>query len=65
MHVHRLPIAAVSIQDRCHNDELVLCNKVPDAALMLGRFVAVYGVEVEFEGGGEGRKEQQSLQKAE
>lgn len=65
MHVDRLSIAAVSVQNGRHNNKLVLCNKVPDAALVLGRLVAVYGMEVEFEGRGEGREEDEQVEEAE
>ena len=65
VHVHRLSIAAVSVQISRHNDQLFLSNKVPDAALVLGRLVAVYGVEVEFEGCGEGSQQNKQLKEAE
>lgn len=56
VHVHRLPITTVSIQNSRYDDELVFRNKVPDAALMPGCFVAIYGMEVELESRSEGRK---------
>jgi hypothetical protein len=65
VHVHCLSIAAVSVQVRRHHDELVVRDEVPDAALVLGRLVAVYGVQIEFEGCGEGREEEEGLQEAE
>lgn len=55
MHVDLLAITPVSVQDCCDDHELVLCDKVTDASLVLGSIVRRDGVEVEFEGGSEWR----------
>ena len=55
MHVDLLSITSVSVQDRRDDHELVLCNKVTDASLILGSVVRRDGVQVEFKGGREGR----------
>jgi hypothetical protein len=47
------------VQIRRHNHQLVLCDEVPNAALILRCVVCLYGVEVEFEGGGEWQERQQ------
>lgn len=54
MHVHPLTIPPIPIQYRCDNDELFLRDKIPYAPLVLCGFVLLYGVQVEFESGGEG-----------
>jgi hypothetical protein len=59
MHIHRLAIPAIAIQYSCHNHELFLRYKVPNAPLVLGRIVLLDGVKIEFEGGGKGEGEQQ------
>ena len=55
MNVDLLPIASVSVQNSCDDYELVLCDKVTDASLVLRSVVRRDGVQVEFEGGGERR----------
>ena len=65
MHVHRLAVATVAVKNSRDDDELLFGHKVPDASLVLGGFVAVYGVKVELEGCGEGREECEELHKAE
>lgn len=57
MHVDLLAVTPVSIQDSCDDHELVLCDKVTDAPLVLRSVVRRDGVEVEFQGGGEWRND--------
>jgi hypothetical protein len=59
MHIHPLPVSSIPVQIRRHNHQLVLCDEVPNAALILRCVVCLYGVEVEFEGGGEWQERQQ------
>ena len=65
MHVHRLAVATVAVKNGRDDDELLFGNKVADASLVLGGLVAVYGVEVELEGCGEGREEHEETEEAE
>ena len=65
VHVHRLAVAAVAIKNGRDDDELLFGNKVADASLVLGSFVAVYGVKVELEGCGEGHEGREEHEEAE
>ena len=62
MHVQLLAISSAAIHDHRHNDELVLCDKVADASLILGRLVAAVCCHVELERRYErqGKEEQQA-----
>lgn len=57
MHVQRLPIASASTDGGGHNHQLVLRNKVPDAALFARRLVARMGLDVEFQRGDKRQEE--------
>jgi hypothetical protein len=57
VHVDLLAITPISIQNSCDDHELVFCDKVTDASLVLRSVVRRDGVEVEFEGGGEWRND--------
>ena len=57
VHVQCLAITSASTDRRSHNDQLVLCDKVPNASLFACRFVARVGLNVEFEGCNEGQEE--------
>lgn len=59
MHVHPLSIASVSVQSRRNNYQLLLGNKVPNASLVPGGVALGHGMQVEFEGRGEGEKSKQ------
>ena len=59
MHINPLSITPISIQNRRDDYQLLLCNKVAHASLVLGRIVGGDGVEVEFECCGEGKEEEQ------
>lgn len=59
MHVNSLSISPVSVQYRSDDYQLLLGNKVAHASLVLGRIVGRDGVEVEFQGRGEGEQQQQ------
>jgi hypothetical protein len=50
MHIHPLPIPSIPIQNRGHNHQLILRDKVPHASLELGSVVGLHRVEIEFEG---------------
>jgi len=49
VHVQLLAISFAAIHDHRHDDELVLCDKVPDAPFVLRRLVAVVRYHVELE----------------
>lgn len=49
MNVQLLTISLGAISDDGNNDELVLCNKVPNAALLARRLVAVVRLHVELQ----------------
>lgn len=57
MHVQCLSITPASADRRGHNDQLVLCDKVPNTSLFACRLVARVGLDVEFKGCNEGQKE--------
>jgi hypothetical protein len=57
VHVQCLAIASASADRRSHNDQLVLCNKIPNAALFARGFVARVGLDVEFQGSNERQEE--------
>ena len=59
MHINPLSITPISIQNRRDDYQLLPCDKVAHASLVLGRVVLRDGVEVEFEGGGERQEHQQ------
>jgi hypothetical protein len=59
MHIHPLPIPSIPIQNRRHNHQLILRDKVPHASLELGSVVGLHGVQVEFEGRDEGQDDEQ------
>jgi hypothetical protein len=62
VHVQLLTISPVAVDNGGDDDELVLCDEVPHAALVLLRFVAVVGLHVQLEGGSiahEGNEQQQ------
>lgn len=59
MYVQLLAIAFVAVYYGRDHDKLVLGNEVADASLMLFRFVAWMGDDVELEGGREGNKEEE------
>jgi hypothetical protein len=48
VHVQCLTITSASADRRSHNNQLVLCDKIPDAALFACGFVAGVGLNVEF-----------------
>jgi hypothetical protein len=50
MHVQCLAIASASADGRSHNDQLVLCGTISNAALFACGFVARVGLDVEFQG---------------
>jgi hypothetical protein len=55
VHIHNLPITSLPAHNSCHNDQLVLKDKIPYTSLV----VPAAGVQVEFQGGGELDKEQE------
>jgi hypothetical protein len=57
VHVQCLAIASASADRRGHNDQLVFCDKIPNAALFARGFVARVGLDVEFEGCNERQEE--------
>jgi hypothetical protein len=57
VHVQCLTITPASTDCRSHNDQLVLCDKVPNASLFARRLVARVGLNVEFKGCNEGQEE--------
>ena len=57
MHVQCLTITPASADRRSHNDQLVFCDKVPNASLFARRLVAGVGLDVEFEGCNKGQEE--------
>jgi hypothetical protein len=57
VHVQCLTITSASTDCRSHNDQLVLCDKVPNASLFARRLVARVGLNVEFKGCNEGQEE--------
>lgn len=57
MHVQRLAVTPTSADRRSHDDQLVLCDKVPNASLFARRFVARVGLDVEFQGRNKGEEE--------
>jgi hypothetical protein len=59
MHVHPLSVPPVSIQYSRDDDELLLRDEIPYAPLVLGGFMLLDGVQVEFESGGEGKDEEE------
>ena len=59
MHINPLSISPITIQNRRDDYQLLFCDKVAHASLVLGRIVRRDGVEVEFECSGEGEEQQQ------
>jgi hypothetical protein len=57
VHVQCLAIASTSADRGGHNDQLVLCDKIPNAALFACGFVARVGLDVELEGCNERQEE--------
>jgi len=57
VHVQCLAITPASTDCRSHNDQLVLCDKVPNASLLARRLVTRVGLDVEFEGCNKGQEE--------
>ena len=57
MHVQCLAISSASTDSRSDNDKLVLCDKVPNAALFAGRLVTRVSLDVEFQGRDKGQEE--------
>ena len=57
VHVQSLAITSASTNSRSNNDQLVLCNKVPNASLFARRLVARVGLNVEFKGCNEGQEQ--------
>lgn len=57
VHVQCLTITPASTDCRSHNDQLVLCDKVPNASLFARRLVARVGLNVEFQSCNEGQEE--------
>lgn len=49
MHIQRLSIPPIPANNRRHNHQLVLCNKVLDASFVFRGIVGLYGVDVEFQ----------------
>ena len=49
MHIQRLTIPPAATNSRRHNNELVLRDEIPNAALLAGRLVARVGLDVEFQ----------------
>lgn len=54
MHVQHLSISPIAANNRSHNDELLLGDEIPYAALIAGGLVAGMGLDVELQGGDEG-----------
>lgn len=48
MHVQCLTIAPASTRSHSDHYQLVFCDKIPDAALLAGRFMARVGLDVEL-----------------
>ena len=57
VHVQCLTITPASTDCRSYNDQLVLCDKVPNASLFARRLVARVGLNVEFQSCNEGQEE--------
>ena len=57
VHVQRLSVTPASADRRSHDDQLVLCDKVPNASLFARRLVAGVGLNVEFQSCNEGQEE--------
>lgn len=54
--VQDLAISSVSADGCRHDDKLVLCDKVANAAFLAGRLCSGMGLDVEFEGEAEGQQ---------
>jgi hypothetical protein len=54
--VQHLAISSVSADGCRHDDKLVLCDKVADAAFLARRLCSGMGLDVEFEGEAEGQQ---------
>lgn len=63
MHIDLLAVAPVAVQNCCDNNELLLCDKVADASLVLGCVVRRDRVQVEFQGGDERRDDSDQQRK--
>lgn len=61
MHIDSLSIAPISIHVHRHNNQLLFCDKVANASLVLGGLVLVHGMQIEFEGRGEGDGEKKHV----
>lgn len=61
MHINPLAISPVPIQYRRDNHQLLLCNKIPNASLVSGRFAFSHWMKVEFEGRCEREKGEQQV----
>lgn len=57
--VQHLTVSSVSADGCRHNDKLVLCDKVADAAFLARRLCSGMRLDVEFEGEAEGQQCQQ------
>ena len=57
VHVQCLTISSASTDCRSDNNQLVFCDKVPNASLFARRLVARVGLDVEFQSCNEGQEE--------